>query len=458
MDLTHLQSSNLHFVGIGGSGMSGLARISLALGIRTSGSDAKDSKILEDLRTLGATIYLGHNASHLLPDSTLVISSAISDDNPEILAAKKMGLICMTRAELLATFMLDKRSIAVAGTHGKTTTTSMLTVALQSLGLDPSFAIGGTINRGGTNAHLGSGEFFIAEADESDGSFIAYKPGGAVITNIELDHVDNFPNIEAVMEIFYEFVKSIRPNGFLVIGNGGPSAQKLLDNFPRKDIQVLTYGKTDADLTYSHLALNPTGARARVAFKGKILGEVEVSIPGEHNLLNALAVIGVGISTNQPVAEFFNGIRSFTGARRRFEVKGKINGVTVVDDYGHHPTEIEVTLQAAKNFIGPGKVLVIFQPHRYTRTQAFTTEFAKSLASADQVFLLEIYSAGESPIPGVSSKIISDQIPGSIYNPSMIEVVEEVTRLAKPGDLIITLGAGDVSALAPIILESLDAN
>ena len=458
LKLEELKKSQIHFIGIGGSGMSGLARISLAMGIKTSGSDMKHSQIIEDLKNLGAKTFIGHSRENINDQGIIVISSAISPENPELKRARELGLTILTRAQALAIFMEGKKSIAVAGTHGKTTTTSMLPVALQSLGLDPSFAIGGTINRGGTNAHLGSGDFFISEADESDGSFLTYKPFGAVITNIELDHVDNFPNLEAVLKLFEKFVESIQNNGFLVIGVDGSGARELLSRIKRKDLNILTYGKTGSDITFSHLYLKPMGAMARASHLGKVLGELETSIPGEHNLLNALAVLGVGIATNLPISEFISGIKNFTGARRRFEIKGKVNGITVVDDYGHHPTEIEVTLQAARTYIGTGKIFVIFQPHRYSRTTAFSKEFATSLRGADKVYLLEVYSAGESPIPGVNSKLISDNLTNATYNPSMVEVIEEVSKLAKPGDLIMTLGAGDVSALAPAILENLNEN
>lgn len=458
MNLSELKGRRLHFVGIGGSGMSGLARISIAMGIETVGSDAKDSQTLKELEALGALIFRGHNSKNVLPNSVLVISSAIPHNNPELERARELNISIITRAQALALFMGEKKSIAVAGTHGKTTTTSMLAVALQSLGLNPSFAIGGTINRGGTNAYFGDGEYFLAEADESDGSLLEYRPFGAIITNIELDHVDNFPNIDSVMNIFAKFFASIRPGGFLIAGIDSPKIRELLASNVRSDIRVITYGKGDANLTYSHLSLMPMSAFARVAHNGKVLGELEISIPGEHNIENALAVIGVGIATGQPIAEIISGIKSFTGARRRFEIRGTVKGVTVLDDYGHHPTEISVTLTAAKNFAAGGNVIVIFQPHRYSRTAAFVEDFAKALSIADRIYLLEIYSAGESAIPGISSKLIADSLPNAIYNPSMIEVVEEVVKNSKRGDLIITLGAGDVSALAPVILENLNAN
>lgn len=458
MNLEELKSRKLHFIGIGGSGMSGLARISLAMGIETSGSDAKNSSALEDLTRLGAQTYVGHSEVNVNSNQVVVISSAIPDSNPELKKAKELGLSILSRAKLLALFMENKKSIAVAGTHGKTTTTSALTVALQSLGLDPSFAIGGTINRGGTNSHYGSGEIFVAEADESDGSFLEYHPFGAVITNIELDHVDNFPNLEAIHKLFIDFIQSIKPGGFLVACTDGKDVSEIIERANRSDITFIGYGLESGELTFSNLSLQPTGSFSRVIFKGKVLGEMELAVPGEHNVLNSLAVIGVALSLGLPVGEVISGLKNFTGARRRFEIRGAAKGVTIVDDYGHHPTEITATLKAARTFAKGGRVLVIFQPHRYSRTREFIKEFQESLALADQLYLLEIYSAGENPIPGLSSKLIADGVKNSIFNPSMIEVANEVAKSAQSGDLIITLGAGDVNALVPVILENLNAN
>ena len=458
MKLEELKNSHLHFIGIGGSGMSGLARISIALGIPTSGSDAKNSSALESLKTLGAQTFIGHSSSQIKDGQVVVVSSAIGENNPELVAAKKLNAVILTRAQLLAIFMQGQKSVAVAGTHGKTTTTSALTVALQSMGLNPSFAIGGTINRGGTNAHLGSGEYFIAEADESDGSFLEYKPFGAIITNIELDHVDNFPNIDAIRKLFLEFINSIQKGGFLILCVDSPEVKGLLNKIERKDLQIIQYGESSDQLTFSNLSLQKSGSFSRVIYKGKVLGEMELSIPGEHNVLNALAVVGAALALNLSSSEVIAGVKNFTGARRRFEIRGTAKGVTVIDDYGHHPTEIVATLKAARTFVGTGRVIVIFQPHRYSRTKAFLNEFSEALKFADKSYILEIYSAGEDPIPGVSSELIARGMENGIFNPSMIEVVEEVVKEIKPGDLVITLGAGDVNALVPVILESLNAN
>ncbi|CAB4730047.1 unannotated protein [freshwater metagenome] len=457
MKLSELENKRIHFIGLGGAGMSGIARIMLARGINVSGSDAKDSSVLSGLKTLGAQVFVGHQASNLGDADILVVSSAIDQSNPEVIAASDKGLLILTRAQALALLMSESKSIAVAGTHGKTTTTSMLTVALQQAGLDPSFAIGGMINRGGTNAHLGSGEIFVAEADESDGSFLAYKPFGAIITNIELDHVDNFPDIEAVNQIFIDFVQSIQPGGFLIAGIASPGVAHLLSRIERKDIEIITYGE-NADYSISHVALQPTQSHARITKLGKVLGEMSLTIPGQHNIENATAALAAGIKLGAPVADLLVGLNKFSGAKRRFENRGTIGGVTVIDDYGHHPTEVKVTLETAKRFAGTGRVIAIFQPHRYSRTAMFVDQFAEVLQLADHVYLLEIYAASETAMPGISSILIANAMKtGSVtFEPSMIDVVSSAVAQAKSGDLIITLGAGDVNLLVPLILQTLE--
>ena len=457
MKLSELADKRIHFIGLGGAGMSGIARIMLAKGISISGSDAKDSAVLSGLKTLGAQVFVGHDATNLGDADILVVSSAIDPANPEVIAAKSNDLTILTRAQALALLMSESKSVAVAGTHGKTTTTSMLTVALQQAGLDPSFAIGGMINRGGTNAHWGSGEIFIAEADESDGSFLAYKPFGAIITNIELDHVDNFPDIESVNKIFVDFVQSIQPGGFLVAGIDSPGVAHLLTKINRSDIEIFTYGES-ADYSISHVSLQPTLSHARITKLGKVLGELSLTIPGSHNIENATAALAAGIKLGAPVADLLVGLNKFSGAKRRFENRGTVAGVTVIDDYGHHPTEVRVTLDTAKRFAGSGRVIAIFQPHRYSRTAMFDNEFAQVLQIADHTYLLEIYAASEAAIPGVSSILISNKMPPEkvTFEPSMIDVVSSAVADAKSGDLIITLGAGDVNLLVPLILQTLE--
>ncbi len=453
-----LAGKRIHFVGIGGAGMSGIARIMLSQGLSISGSDVKESSITQSLAALGAQIFMGHNAAHVQGIDLLITSGAISPNNPELVAAEQLGIVTITRAEALAILMEGKRSIAVAGTHGKTTTTSMLTVALQSAGLDPSFAIGGLINSSGVNAHLGSGDIFIAEADESDGSFIAYRPLGAIITNLELDHVDHFATIEELYEIFVEFIGTIQPNGFVIAGTDDPGVVELLSRVTRKDLAIITYGAQDAEFAISRVLLEPASSFARITKNGKVLPELHLTIPGLHNLFNATAALAAGERLGASVPELLNGLESFSGSRRRFEHKGKIRDIEVIDDYGHHPTELRVTLETARAYAAPGRVIVVFQPHRFSRTQAFFTEFAKSLELADRAFVLEVYPASEAPIPGVTSQLITRaSSSGTIsYEPSMLNVVQAVLEIAEPGDVIMTLGAGDVNSLAPVIVQALE--
>ena len=457
MTLTSLIGKKVHFIGIGGSGMSGIARIMLAEGVLVTGSDAKGSAAIDSLAGLGAQVFIGQEANHVVGAHLVVASGAISESNPELAAARDLGIPVIFRAQALAMLMAGKESVAVAGTHGKTTTTSMLTVALQVAGKDPSFAIGGMINSSGVNAHRGSGSIFVAEADESDGSFTVYHPLGAIITNIELDHVDHFATLAEIDEIFHDFVATIAPGGFLVACIDDPGVARLLAAITRSDITIYTYGEGEADFQISRIALLPDKSFARVSKNGTLLPELQLVVPGKHNVLNATAALAAGIALGVSAEDMQDGLQRFTGSRRRFEHKGKVNDIEVIDDYGHHPTEIEVVLQTARRYVGAGRVIVIFQPHRYSRTQAFATQFATALGLADHTYILEIYAASEAPIPGVSSLLISREMPHSqvSYEPSMVETVNRVVSHAKPGDLIITLGAGDVSSLAPLIVDAL---
>lgn len=452
------EKKRIHFVGIGGAGMSGLARIALSHGIIVSGSDAKDSSVVTGLSALGATVRIGHASQNVDGADVVVFSSAITESNPEIIRAKELGLLLLTRAQALATLMSTSQSIAVAGTHGKTTTSSMLTVALQACGLDPSFAIGGTLTSSGSNAHKGTGNLFVAEADESDGSFTEYKPFAAIVTNVEHDHVDYFHTPQAVTDAFTDFASTISSDGYLVYcadDKGSASlgvATSRLANRPN----LISYGVTDgADLRIDQISLLPMGASARVLWKGRAIGVLTLAVPGHHNLLNAAACLAMGLSLGAPAAELLSGLHSFRGAGRRFELKGTVHGIRVIDDYGHHPTEIKVTLTAAKHYAGDGRVLVIFQPHRYSRTQAFLSDFAKTLDIADEVVLLEIYAASEKEIPGISAKLIADQMSHGHFIPNFVDASDWMIDNAKPGDVIVTLGAGDVNSLAPIITEGL---
>ena len=445
----------IHFIGIAGAGMSGLARIALSHGLSISGSDSKDSSVVLALRALGAQVHIGHDAAHLEGVDIVVYSNAIAKSNPEIKRALELDIPLLTRAQALAVLMSASKSLAVAGTHGKTTTSSMLTVALQACGTDPSFAIGGTLTASGSNAHRGTGEFFVAEADESDGSFLEYRPFGAIVTNVEHDHVDFFATEESVMEIFTEFAQSINPQGFFIYCKDDPGAEKIAAK--EFGATKISYGMHEsADLLIDSIKLLPGGSTARALWKGRSVGTIELQVPGHHNLLNAAAALAMGLCLGQPAAALLEGLASFQGAGRRFELKASVAGIRVIDDYGHHPTEIDVTLTAARRYAGDGRVLVIFQPHRYSRTQAFLEQFAQTLDLADLAILLEIYPASEKPIVGVSASLIAQKMKRGKFVPNFLEASEEIISMAKPGDVILTLGAGDVNSLAPIIAQGLE--
>ena len=451
MKLKDLIGKRVHFIGIGGSGMSGLARIAISHGIKVTGSDNSDSSVLVALRALGAGIFIGHKAEHINGADLIVYSNAIKNNNSEREAGHKTGIPEITRATALSILMSESISIAVAGTHGKTTTSSMATVALQSAGADPSFAIGGILKSSGSNAHRGSGKYFVAEADESDGSFVAYHPHAAIITNVEWDHVDHFKNEAQVFDVFKDFVQTI--TGFLVYCADDEGARNIAAT---AKIKTIGYGKSEsAALRVDQIQLNAGSSTARVLWNGAKIGMLEISVPGEHNVLNAAAVLAVGLELGLPASSLLDGLIKFHGAGRRFELKGSVNGIRIIDDYGHHPTEIKVTLEAARRYAGGGKLLVIFQPHRYSRTKVFTKEFAESLSMADTVWMLEIYAASEQPITGVTSANIVKLMKNSTFEPNFMTVTEEVAKVANPGDVIITLGAGDVSSLGTLILEEL---
>lgn len=452
--LTSLRGKRIHFIGIGGAGMSGLARIALSHSIEVTGSDAKDSSVVKALQALGAKIQTSHAAQNVDGADLVVYSTAISDTNPELLHAREIGINVLTRAATLSILMSESKRIAVAGTHGKTTTSSMLAVALQSCGADPSFAIGGTLTASGSNAHHGTGEIFIAEADESDGSFIEYRPFAAIVTNIEHDHVDFFATLASVEAAFRDFAATIDSAGFLTFcadDHGAKTLAKSVNSTNR-----ISYGVSeDADLVIDQIELLTMGSRARANWHGKNIGIIELQVPGKHNLLNAAAVLATGLQLGFNSLDLINGLFIFRGTGRRFELMGTVHGIRVIDDYGHHPTEIDATLTAARRFAGDGRLIVIFQPHRFSRTLAFAEGFARALSQSDRALILEIYSAGERTIPGVTSKLITDLMEHGEYVPNFVKVADEVIEFAQPGDVIITLGAGDVSSLAPVIVDGL---
>ncbi|WP_017974154.1 UDP-N-acetylmuramate--L-alanine ligase [Actinopolyspora halophila] len=458
--------SHLHLVGIGGAGMSGIARILLARGERVSGSDARDSRTVLALRTQGARVGIGHHEDNLDqytdPPSAVVVSTAIDAENPELVGARDRGIPVLGRAEALAALMRDHRVACVTGTHGKTSTTSMLTVALQHCRLDPSFAIGGDLNDSGANAHHGDGGVFVAEADESDGSFLVFSPEIAVVTNVEPDHLDHHGTIEAYTEVFERFVERVEPGGVLIAGVDDPGAAALADRAENAGFRVRRYGSTvvgddDARLVEYH----PRHGRSLVELRlgeGGVTRSVElfVSVPGEHMAGNAVAALLAGLELGAPLDGLLEGLAAFGGVRRRFEFKGRADGVRVYDDYAHHPTEVRVQLRAARTEVDSGRLVVVFQPHLFSRTAAFAEEFAEALALADEVVVLDVYGAREQPQPGVSGELISEAVPLPLervhYEPSMTEVPLRIAELVRPGDVVLTMGAGDVTMLGPEIL------
>ena len=450
-------SGPVHLVGIGGSGMSGIARILLARGFQVSGSDVRESQEIMALRALGARINIGHAAQNLLQFeksvSVVITSTAIRDDNSELIEAKNLRCEVLHRSDALASLLFEKKSIAIAGTHGKTTTTSMTAVVLQSLGLDPSYAIGAGLGSAGSNAHHGNGDFFVIEADESDKSFLAYSPESAIITNIEADHMDQFSSLDEIESAFYDFASSVSDT--LVLCGDDPGIQRLLAHLDRERV---TYGLLSTnDLVISDFHPVQSGSIFTAHLKGRKLGAFKLQVPGLHNVLNAASVIAMLLEYGLSVEGIKKGLADFVGARRRFDIRGVVSGITVVDDYAHHPTEIAATLKAAREVAPRGQIIVIFQPHRFSRLQAFMDEFANALSMADQVAIMDVYGAGESAIPGVSGVRLASLIPGAEFLPSFLDISEWAAKIAKPGDYIFTLGAGDVTLLGPAILEQIEA-
>lgn len=452
----------VHFVGVGGAGMSGIARIMLARGIVVSGCDAKESRSLTALRALGARVEIGHDARHADETDTLVVSSAIRPTNPDVVEAQRLGRRVLPRAAALASVMRDRRGVAVAGTAGKTTTTSMLTVALQACGRDPSYAIGGDLNEPGSNAHHGTGEFFVAEADESDRSFLLLSPEAAVVTNVAADHLDNYGSIAAVHAAFERFVERIEAGGALVLGADDAGASELARHAVERGLRVSMFGTSaDADVRIEGLTLVEGGSRFHVVVRGRRLGEVVLQVPGAYNAVNAVGALAAGLQLGLPFADMVRGLGEFTGARRRFELKGTANGVRVYDDYAHHPMKVRALLTAARHVAGSGRLVVVFQPHLYTRTQMFAAEFGEALALADVVVVMEVYAAREDPVPGVTGALIADAVPldraDVHFEPSWSAVPTVVAGLVRPGDLVLTVGAGDITMLGSELLDEIVA-
>lgn len=449
----------VHFVGIGGAGLSAIARIMLARGVPVSGSDGRDSPTLAALRTAGARVFVGHRAEHLAGAQTVVVSTAIPADNPEVLAALAGGLRVWPRSAALASVMMGKQVLAVAGTHGKTTTTSLLTSALQAAGADPTYTIGGDLSRTGINAGDGTGGYFVAEADESDGAFLVYHPHAAIVTNVEADHLDHYGTEAAYRDAFDEFAETIDADGFLVCVVDDPGADRLAARMRARGRAVVTVAESaPADLRATQLTF--AGATSTFTVEdvaGSPLGTLTLQIPGRHYVLDALAALALGLRLGFNFDRLTQGLAEFTGTHRRMEFKGEAAGVRVYDSYAHHPREISADLQAARVVAGAGRVLVAFQPHLVSRTRIFAAEMGAALTLADEVVVLDIYLAREMADPAVSGREVADAVDHDrvLFEPDFDAVPRHLVARAAPGDLILTLGAGTVTELGPRVLALL---
>ena len=455
----------IHFVGIGGIGMSGIAEVLLNLGYKISGSDLKSSPVTQRLAGLGATIFEGHSSENVTGAEVVVVSSAITPDNPEVTEARNLHIPVIRRAEMLAELMRLKYGVAIAGMHGKTTTTSMVAAVLAAGGLDPTVVVGGRVDAMGSNARLGRSQYLVAEADESDRSFLKLSPILAVVTNVDREHMDCYRDMRDVKRTFLDFMSRVPFYGTVVLCNDDPVLRRLMPQVQRR---VMTYGTrrgSDFHIKLAACELNASEhhplSRFQVNYRGKGLGEFTLRIPGTHNLLNATAAIAVGIGLDVSLEHIRTALDNFRGVDRRFQLRGTTAGVSVIDDYGHHPTEIRATLAAARQ-CGYRRIHVIFQPHRYSRTQSLLDEFAKSFQDADSIFVLEIYGASEKPIEGITGESLARRIQElggqeARYVRSFAEAAEAVSTLADEGDMILTLGAGSVFQLGPMILEKLQA-
>ncbi|OBA82244.1 UDP-N-acetylmuramate--L-alanine ligase [Mycobacterium sp. 1164966.3] len=458
----------VHMVGIGGAGMSGIARILLDRGGLVSGSDAKESRGVHALRARGALIRIGHDESSLDmlpggPTAVITTHAAIPKTNPELVEARRRGLPVVLRPAVLAKLMNGRTTLMVTGTHGKTTTTSMLIVALQHCGRDPSFAVGGELGEAGTNAHHGSGDCFVAEADESDGSLLEYRPHVAVVTNIESDHLDFYGSTDAYVGVFDSFVERLAPGGAVVVCTDDPGAAALAQRSADLGVRVLRYGSSGDDLAGTLLSWEQQGteAVAHIQLAGEPVRVMRLSVPGRHMALNALGALLAAVEVGAAADEVLDGLAGFEGVRRRFELVGSAASVRVFDDYAHHPTEISATLAAVRTLLeqsDEGRSVVVFQPHLYSRTKAFAAEFGRALSAADQVFVLDVFGAREQPLAGVSGASVAQHVSAPVrYLPDFSAVAAEVAAAAGPGDVIVTMGAGDVTMLGPEIVTALRA-
>jgi UDP-N-acetylmuramate--alanine ligase len=456
----------IHFVGIGGIGMSGIAEVLLNLGYKVSGSDLKSSAVTLRLAGLGAAVFEGHRAENIAGAEVVVTSSAIAVENPEVLEAHKLHVPVIQRAEMLAELMRLKYGIAIAGMHGKTTTTSMVAAVLAGGGLDPTVVVGGRVDAMGSNARLGKSQYLVAEADESDRSFLKLSPILSVVTNIDREHMDCYRNMRDVKKTFLEFMDRVPFYGMVVVCNDDPMLRRLLPQAQRRTVTYGTKRGSDFWIKPGETGANAaTGgdarplSRFRVSYRKRDLGEFTLHVPGAHNILNATAAIAVGVGLDVAVEAIRTGLDQFRGVDRRFQLRGRVAGVSVIDDYGHHPTEIRATLAAARQ-CGFRKIHVVFQPHRYTRTRDLMEEFTTAFSDADSLFVLDIYAASEKPIEGISGEALARTVRekggrSAQYVGSFADAVSSAAAVAEDGDMILTLGAGSVSQLGPMILERL---
>lgn len=447
---------HVHFVGIGGAGLSAIARLMAQQGVTVSGSDAFDSAVVRALRTEGIECHVGHAASQLDGVDTVVASTAVRDDNPEIVEAVRRGLRLWPRSAGLRSVMHGRRTIAVAGTHGKTTTTAMLTCALIAAGAEPSFAIGAEVASLGANARLGSGDLLVAEADESDGAFLVYEPEGAVVTNVDADHLDTYGTVEAYAAAFDEFVGRI--GRFVVLSADDPGTRELARTARAAGLEVLTAGfADDADLIGQHLAVAGSTTTFTAALRGVDLGPVTLAVPGAHYALDALLALGAGLLLDHNVDLLIAGLGAYTGANRRMQSLGEAGGVRVYDSYAHHPTEISADLAAARAVAGTDRLVVAYQPHLVSRTRLYGTEMGRALSAADRVVVADIYLAREDPDPAVTSALVVDAVvgPEATLGGAVAGLADVLVPQLRPGDLLLTLGAGDITTVGPAVLEAL---
>jgi UDP-N-acetylmuramate--alanine ligase len=456
----------VHFVGIGGAGMSAIARILLARGVAVSGSDAKESGQLGAIRALGATVHVGHDAAHLADATTVVVSNAIKEDNPEVRRARELGLRVIPRAAALAAVMHGRRRVAVAGTAGKTSTSAMLTVAHRHAGADPAFAIGAAVHGIGANAHDGGDPLFVAEADESDSSFLLLSPDVAVVTNVGRDdHLDLHGTPENYARVFEEFTDRIAPGGVLVTNADDPGAVRLADRArrePRRRLRLRTFGTSPAaNLRLADITIGPEGTTYRAMLDGAPLARVRLAVPGRHMALNSAAALLAAVETGLTPGSAIAGLAAYRGVARRFEYQGTAGGIRVYDDYAHNPTKVREQLRASVPVARPGRLIVVFQPPLFSSAKRFPAEFGAALGAADQVLVMDVSRAREQPIPGVTGELVARHVPlpsGDLaYCPGRPEVLAELARRARPGDLVLTVGTGDVTGVGPRFLAEVAA-